>query len=45
MILTDKKWDVPRGTSHFLSFFQLLQLAEKAVADRFEFFRAQRHLR
>ena len=45
MILTDKKWDVPRGTSHFLSFFQLFQLAEKAVADRFEFFRAQRHLR
>ena len=45
MILTGKKWDVPRGTSHFLSFFQLFQLAEKAVADRFEFFRAQRHLR
>ena len=45
MILTGRKWDVPRGTSHFLSFFQLFQLAEKAVADRFEFFRAQRHLR
>ena len=45
MILTGKKWDVPRGTSHFLSFFQLFQLAEKVVADRFEFFRAQRHLR
>ena len=40
-----KKWDVPHGTSHFLSFFQLFQLAEKAVADRFEFLRAQRHLR
>ena len=45
MILTDKNGMYRAVHPIFLSFFQLFQLAEKAVADRFEFFRAQRHLR